>query len=67
LGLLATLPAVHGFQTSLPKGWFPVFYIKPETVLFACLTGLLVGFIASIIPVRRILSTRIVEGLRHLG
>src|SRR6266446_5300241 len=24
LGLLVTLPAVRGFQTALPKGWFPV-------------------------------------------
>ena len=31
LGLLVTVPAVEGFQTALPKGWFPVFYIKPET------------------------------------
>src|SRR5258705_6802 len=66
-GLLVTLPAVESFQKSLPKGWFPVFYIKPETVLIACVAGLLVGFFASIIPIRRILTTRIVEGLRHVG
>lgn len=66
-GLLGTLPAVVGFQKALPKGWFPVFYIKPETILFASISGLLVGFVASLIPVRRILSTRIVEGLRHVG
>ena len=67
LGLLVTLPAVEGFQNALPKGWFPVFYIKPETVLIACIAGLLVGLLASIIPTRRILTTRIVEGLRHVG
>ena len=67
LGLLVTLPAVEGFQHALPKGWFPVFYIKPETILMACIAGLLVGFLASIIPTRRILTTRIVEGLRHVG
>ena len=67
LGLLVTLPAVKGFQNALPKGWFPVFYIKPETILIACVAGLLVGFLASIIPTRRILTTRIVEGLRHVG
>jgi putative ABC transport system permease protein len=67
LGLLGTLPAVVGFQTVLPKGWFPVFYVKPETILFAGISGLLIGFAASLIPVRRILSTRIVEGLRHIG
>jgi putative ABC transport system permease protein len=67
VGLLVTFPAVAGFQNALPKGWFPIFYIKPETILFAAIAGLLVGFAASAIPVRRILTTRIVEGLRHVG
>lgn len=67
LGLLATLPAVEGFQTALPKGWFPVFYIKPETILIGCIAGFAVGLIASLIPLRRVLTTRIVEGLRYVG
>ena len=67
LGLLVTLPAVRGFQTALPKGWFPVFYIKPETIVLGCIVGFLVGLIASLIPTRRILTTRIIESLRHVG
>lgn len=67
LGLLATLPAVEGFQTALPKGWFPVFYIKPETILIGSIAGLTVGLLASLIPLRRVLTTRIVEGLRYVG
>jgi putative ABC transport system permease protein len=67
LGLLVTFPAVRGFRSALPKGWFPVFYIKPETIVFGCVAGLFVGLVASIIPMRRILNTRIVEGLRHVG
>jgi len=67
LGLAVTFPAVAGFETALPKGWFPVFYIKPETVVVGCAAGLLVGALAAIIPLRRVLSTRIVEGLRHVG
>src|SRR5918996_4583085 len=59
VGLLVTLPAVAGFQQALPKGWFPIFYIKPETILFAVIAGLLVGLAASAIPLRRILTTRI--------
>ena len=66
-GLLITFPAVEGFQTALPKGWFPVFYVKPETILIGAVAGLVVGMIASIIPLRRVLTTRIVEGLRHVG
>ncbi len=40
LGLAVTFPAVAGFETALPKGWFPVFYIKPETVVIGCAAGL---------------------------
>ena len=67
LGLAVTFPAVEGFQTALPKGWFPVFYIKPETVAIGCAAAVLVGMLAAIIPLRRVLTTRIVKGLRHVG
>jgi putative ABC transport system permease protein len=67
VGLAVTFPAVTGFETALPKGWFPVFYIKPETIFMACAAGLLVGIVASSIPMRRVMTTRIVEGLRHVG
>jgi putative ABC transport system permease protein len=67
VGLLVTFPAVEGFQKALPKGWFPVFYIKPQTILFAVIAGLLIGLAASLIPLRRIVATRIIEGLRHVG
>ena len=66
-GLAVTFPTVEGFQAALPKGWFPVFYIKPETVAIACAAGVLVGMLAAIIPLRRVLSTRIVDGLRYVG
>ena len=67
LGMAVTFPAVAGFEAALPKGWVPVFYIKPETVFMACAAGLLVGMVASAIPMRRVVTTRIVEGLRHVG
>ena len=67
MGLLATFPAVANFRKALPKGWFPIFHIDPETILVASIAGLLVGLLASLIPARRILTTRIVEGLRHVG
>ena len=67
LGLGVTFPAVAGFETALPKGWFPVFFIRPETVALGGAAGLLVGVLAAIIPLRRVLTTRIVEGLRHVG
>jgi putative ABC transport system permease protein len=67
LGLAVTFPAVEGFQAALPKGWFPVFYIKPETVGIGYAAALIIGILAAIIPLRRILTTRIVEGLRYVG
>jgi putative ABC transport system permease protein len=66
-GLAVTFPAVAAFESALPKGWFPVFYIKPETIYMAAVAGLLVGLIASLIPMHRVMTTRIVEGLRHVG
>jgi putative ABC transport system permease protein len=67
VGLSVTFPAVEGFQTALPKGWFPVFFIKPETMVAGMIAGFLVGLVASLIPLRHVLRTRIVEGLRHVG
>jgi putative ABC transport system permease protein len=67
VGLAVTFPAVTGFESALPKGWFPVFYVKPETIYMAGAMGLLVGIVASSIPMYRVLTTRIVEGLRHVG
>jgi putative ABC transport system permease protein len=67
VGLAATVPAVHGFHAALPKGWFPIFYIKPETILVGCIASLGVGLLAAVVPLRRVLTTHIVEGLRYVG
>jgi putative ABC transport system permease protein len=67
VGLVATVPAVQGFHAALPKGWFPIFYIKPETIIIGCLASLAVGLLAAVVPLRRVLTTHIVEGLRYVG
>lgn len=67
VGMAVTFPAVQGFQRALPKGWFPVFYIEPQTVIVGSIAGLLVGLAASLIPARRAVTTRIVDGLRFVG
>jgi len=67
VGLAVTFPAVEGFQNALPKGWFPIFYIEPQTIVFGTVAGIAVGLIAAIIPARRAMSIRIVEGLRYIG
>lgn len=67
LGLLATIPAVDFFQAAMPKGFFPIFFIEPITVIVAVLAAVLVGVAAAVFPIQRALRTRIVEGLRFVG
>jgi putative ABC transport system permease protein len=67
MGIAVTFPAVESFQEAMPKGWFPIFYVEPKTIVLGCLAGLLVGLSASIIPARHAAVTRIVEGLRFVG
>jgi len=67
LGLLLTFPIVAGFEANIPKGMFPVFQIEPVTIILAVSAALLVGIAASIFPINRTLSTRIVDGFGHIG
>ena len=67
IGLLITFPAVGAFQEVMPKGFFPVFFIEPITIVLAVAAAMLVGVAAAIFPVQRALTTRIVDGLRFIG
>jgi putative ABC transport system permease protein len=67
IGLLFTFPFVQGFAAAVPKGFFPIFNIEPITVILAVSSALVVGVVASIFPIQRALTTRIVDGLRHVG
>lgn len=67
IGLFFTFPMIDGFQAAMPKGWFPVFYIEPITIVLAVSAVLLVGVAAAVFPIQRALSTKIVDGLRFVG
>jgi putative ABC transport system permease protein len=67
IGLLATFPSINAFQAMMPKGFFPVFFIEPITIVFAVAAAFFVGIAAAIVPVRRTLTTSIVDGLRFIG
>jgi putative ABC transport system permease protein len=67
LGLFLTFPFVGGFAAAVPKGFFPIFNVEPTTIILAVSSALVVGFVASIFPIQRALTTRIVDGLRHVG
>ena len=55
------------FQQVMPKGFFPVFFMEPITVILAVAAAFIVGVAASIFPIHRTLRTTIVDGLRFVG
>lgn len=66
-GLVLLMPMVKGFESAMPKGWFPVFNLEPSTIAIATTSALLVGVLASLVPIQQALKTRIVDGLRFIG
>jgi putative ABC transport system permease protein len=67
IGLLLTFPIVAGFGAVIPKGFFPVFEIETITIVLSVSSALLIGVVASIFPIQRALSTKIVDGFRFVG
>lgn len=67
LGVLLMFPFITGFAAAVPKGFFPIFNLEPITVILAISSALLVGVIAAVFPIQRALTTKIVDGLRHVG
>jgi putative ABC transport system permease protein len=66
-GLLITYPFVAGIEAKMPKGFFPYFFITPQTVILAGAAALTIGVLASIFPLQRALRMKIVDGLRFIG
>lgn len=67
LGVFLSVPAVDGFATAMPKGFFPIFFIEPITYILAAMSAIVVGLAASIFPLQRAVRTTIVDGLRFIG
>jgi putative ABC transport system permease protein len=67
LGLLLTAPLVAGFAAAVPKGWFPVFKIEPITMVLLIAAVVFIGLASAIFPIRRAVSTSIVDGMRFMG
>lgn len=67
IGLFFTFPIVSFFEQNIPKGFFPVFQIEPITVIFSVSSAILIGVLASVFPIQRALTTKIVDGFRHVG
>ncbi len=67
IGVLFTYPVVAAIAALVPKGFFPIFFISPTTLIFAASAALFIGIAASIFPIQRALRMRIVDGLRFIG
>lgn len=66
-GIALTFPVTDGFASAMPQGWFPIFNVETITIILSCGLAVLVGLLASIFPIQRAVSTKIVDGLRQTG
>ncbi|HXF48900.1 MAG TPA: FtsX-like permease family protein [Verrucomicrobiae bacterium] len=66
LGMLLIYPMAGGFGEAM-KYFFPVFEVKPVTVVLAGIFSLTVGVLASLFPIFRATRVSIVDGLRVVG
>ncbi len=66
LGIALTFPVARGFSSALGQ-FFPVFNVKPSTVVLDLGVALVVGITAALIPARRAVFIRIADGLRRIG
>ena len=67
IGLFLTFPIVTFFEQNIPKGIFPVFQIESITIVLAVSSAILIGILSSVFPIQRALTTKIVDGFRHVG
>jgi putative ABC transport system permease protein len=64
-GIVLTFPATKAFAAAVGN-WFPVFKVEALTVYLAVAAALVVGIVAAVIPIWRVVSVRVVEGLGRI-
>jgi putative ABC transport system permease protein len=64
-GIVLTFPAAKAFAAAVGN-WFPVFKVEALTVHLAVAAVLVVGVAAAAIPIWRVVSVRVVEGLGRI-
>jgi putative ABC transport system permease protein len=67
VGMLLLFPIVEGMGQTIPRNIFPIFNLEEITIVFAVSSAILVGIIASIFPIQKAVSTKIVDGFRFVG
>jgi len=64
-GIVLTFPAARTFAAAVGN-WFPVFKVEALTVYLAVAAALVVGMLAAVIPIWRVVTVRVVEGLGRI-
>ena len=65
VGLARTFPAAKTFAAAVGN-WFPVFKVEALTVYLAVAAAMVVGIVAAVIPIWRVVTVRVVEGLGRI-
>jgi putative ABC transport system permease protein len=64
-GIVLTFPAAKTFAAAVGN-WFPVFKVEALTLYLAVAAALVVGTAAAVIPIWRVVTVRVVEGLGRI-
>jgi putative ABC transport system permease protein len=64
-GIVLTFPAAKAFAAAVGN-WFPVFKVEALTLYLAAAAALVVGIAAAVIPIWRVVTVRVVEGLGRI-
>jgi putative ABC transport system permease protein len=65
VGIVLTFPAAKTFAAAVGN-WFPVFKVEALTIYLAVAAALVVGMAAAVIPIWRVVTVRVVEGLGRI-
>ena len=66
IGIALTFPVAVAFVHATGT-LFPVFHVSQATVGLQVVCAIVVGIVAALLPMRRAIRLRIVEGLRSIG
>jgi putative ABC transport system permease protein len=66
LGMALTFPMAAGIGEEM-SNFFPVFVVENKTLITAFSFAIVIGLLASLFPIRKAMTTKIVDGLRHVG
>ena len=66
LGIGVTFPTASAFGQAVGQ-FFPIFHVSAETILMDMAAAAIVGVVAAVIPIWRVVQVRIADGLGRIG